>query len=415
MNRRNLFFALGLSLLTIPCAGWSAHRAQSTASPNAQNIAAARFAFGGNAAEVPAEFVEGLVFLPVRVNGSQPSLFELDSNAPMSSIDPRRAAELGLPSVPLPSGATASSASEIRSAVITLPGVDVAIPSLPTASKENFASLVGRAYQGTLGNDFLSRVIVEIDYARQTVRLYDPATYVYSGKGASFPLSFSGSMSLIHAKFSLPGQKTREGDFNIDTALNQSVVFTETFAQSHRLFSSHLRTIPDVYQPTDDNKQLLVGRIKTFDIGKYPAEEVIAAFSQSAPGAQREPKIAGAIGGRFLSRFIVTFDFPHQRLFLEPNSHFGDYAETDMSGLSIVARGASLKTFEIVRVEPHTPGAEAGLKKGDIIAAVDDEAAADLTLAELRTLFRQIGHQYKLLIDRNGQTQQITVKMRRLA
>lgn len=415
MNRRNFLFALLLLLLMIPCATWSAHQTQSTASQNTRNILSVRFALGGNAAEVPAEFVEGLVFLPVRVNGSQPSLFELDSNAFVSSIDPKRAADLGLPSVPVLSDASVSGASKIRSAVITLPGVDIAMLSLPTAGKENFASLVGRAYQGMLGNDFLSRVIVEVDYSRQTVRLYDPGAFVYSGKGASFPLSFSGSMPLIHAKFSLPGQKSREGDFNIDTALNQSVVFAETFAQSHRLFSSHLHTIADVYQPTGDGNQLLVGRIKAFEIGKYSAEKVIASFSQSVPGAQHNSKIAGIIGGKFLSRFIVTFDFPHRRLFLEPNSHFGDYAETDMSGLSIVARGAILKTFEIVQVEPHTPGADAGLKKGDIIAGVDEEAAADLTLAELRTLFRQIGHQYKLLIDRNGQTQQITVKMRRLA
>jgi C-terminal processing protease CtpA/Prc len=66
-----------------------------------------------------------------------------------------------------------------------------------------------------------------------------------------------------------------------------------------------------------------------------------------------------------------------------------------------------------VEVEPNTPAAAAGLQKGDIIAGIDDDAAADLTLSQIRDLFRQIGHQYVLLIERNGGTQKVTIEMRR--
>jgi serine protease Do len=85
-----------------------------------------------------------------------------------------------------------------------------------------------------------------------------------------------------------------------------------------------------------------------------------------------------------------------------------------MSGLSLVAKGVNLKSFEVVQVQPGTPAADAGIKPGDVIAAVDDEAAADLTLAAIRVLFRQIGHEYKLLIDRNGQSITVSIKMHRL-
>lgn len=85
-----------------------------------------------------------------------------------------------------------------------------------------------------------------------------------------------------------------------------------------------------------------------------------------------------------------------------------------MSGLSLIAKGANLKTFEVVQVQPGTPAADAGIQKGDIIVAVDDEAAADLALAAIRGLFRQVGHEYKLLIDRKGQSITVSIKMRRL-
>jgi putative serine protease PepD len=85
-----------------------------------------------------------------------------------------------------------------------------------------------------------------------------------------------------------------------------------------------------------------------------------------------------------------------------------------MSGLSLVAKGANLKSFEVVQVQPGTPAAGAGIQKGDIIVAVDDEPAADLNMAAVRDLFRQVGHEYKLLIDRKGQSITVSIKMHRL-
>jgi C-terminal processing protease CtpA/Prc len=137
-------------------------------------------------------------------------------------------------------------------------------------------------------------------------------------------------------------------------------------------------------------------------------------FSQSNSKSGANSKIAGQIGGDFLRRFAITFDFPHQRVFLDPNLQINHTAQADMSGLSILAKGANLKTFEIVQVRPGTPGADAGLKEGDVIVGIDEEAAADLTLSAIRDLFRQVGHEYKLLIDRHGQSLPITIKMRRL-
>jgi len=110
----------------------------------------------------------------------------------------------------------------------------------------------------------------------------------------------------------------------------------------------------------------------------------------------------------------VIFDFPHQRIILEPNLQFNHSIDEDMSGLSLVAKGANLKTFEVVQVQPGTPAADAGIRQGDVIAAMDDEAAADLTLSAIRDLFRQVGHEYKLLIDRKGQSLTISIKMHRL-
>jgi membrane-associated protease RseP (regulator of RpoE activity) len=406
MNSRNTRYLAPFLALLCASVGAPPGPAAQQASPPA------RFAFGGNAAQIPADFVRHLIFVPVRVNGSKTFLFELDSAAATSSIDPERAIQLGI------SLQTAGSASDsrgaVQNAVLELPGLQIPMTSLPAISRRKFAEQNGQPSLGVLGKDFFDRVVIEVDYVRQTVQLYDPSVFTYSGQGKSFPISFAGEAPLLRAKTEIVGHKTVDADFVLDTALDSAIVFYRAFTDAERISAAHFKTVSASYPELDDGAKILLGRLKGFQIGPYAVESPVAVFSQFNSSATANKKIAGAIGSDFLRRFTVIFDFPHQRIILEPNLQFNHSADEDMSGLSLIAKAANLKTFEIVQVQPGTPAADAGLRQGDVIVAVDDEAAADLTLAAIRDLFRQVGHEYKLLIDRKGQSLTVSIKMHRL-
>lgn len=286
--------------------------------------------------------------------------------------------------------------------------------NLAVAAKKDFAAQMGVPYQGTLGADFFARFVVVVDYSRQTIQLYDPATYTYSGAAKGVQGTFAGTTPIVKAKVSIPGQKTLEADFVVNTALDFPIVFSRAFTDDHRISSARFKTISASYPSVDGGAKILLGRLKTIQLGGYTIEDPVAAFSQSNPPSGQSKNVAGTIGAGFLKRFLVIFDFPHQRIILEPNLQFNKFAEEDMSGLSIIAKGPGLRTFEIVRVQPGTPGAAAGIHEGDVIAGIDDEPAADITLTSIRDLFCQVGHKYRLLIDRNGKTQEIVILMRRL-
>ncbi|MFZ3217897.1 MAG: PDZ domain-containing protein [Candidatus Acidiferrales bacterium] len=398
MNRRRAKYLLPCCILLC---GWAARPAspvqQSSAPP--QDSTAARFFFGGNAAQIPAVFLRNLIFLPARINAGKPFLFELDTAAEKSAAGRNQAG--------------ASSGDALPYAVLTLPGVQIPFVTLPVASPDDFAPQVGQVYQGTLGKDFLDRVIVQVDYVRETVQLYDPAVFTDSGEGKSFPLTFDGSLPLIRAKFEVSGHKSLQADFVLDTALDAGILFYREFTDSERISAAHFKTEAASYPEVDGGAKLLLGRLKSFQIGAYGLEDVVAAFSQQARQNGAGKKVAGAIGSDFLRRFSIVFDFPHQRVILTPNSNFNHDADQDMSGLSIIAKGSNLRVFEVVAVQPDSPGGKAGLQPGDVIAGVDDEAAADLSLSAVRDLFRQIGHQYKLLVERKGQTFTVPLQMRR--
>jgi PDZ domain-containing protein len=400
MNRLWIVYAFPAIALLLGLAAPPMPWTEAGATPTQQNSVLVRFAFGGNAAEIPAEFLENLIFLPGRINNGRPSSFLLNSTAAASSVAPGRLAELGL--------------TALENPVLSLPGVEMTFDALPALVEDNFAAQSARTYQGTLGNDFLRSVVAAIDYGRKTVRLYDPRIYKSSGGGASFPIKFAGGVPLVRAKLTLPGQKAREGEFIVNTALNASIVISEKFAEEHHLFSARLKTIPTSDPQINGGENIVIGRPKEFRLGVYSVEGAIAEFSPKEPLPGTGGEIAGMIGGGILRRFTVIFDYAHQQLIVAPNLHINELEEEDKSGLTIIARGPGLKQLEVATVQPGTPGAHAGIQQGDIIAGIDEEPAADLTLVGIRELFRTTGRTCKLAIERNGQTFQISISLRRL-
>jgi PDZ domain len=382
------------------CLCWVGYRsagAQTAASATQQSTPTAKFENGGNAAEVAAAFIDHLVFVPVRVNQGEPSLFELNTGARKSSIDPSRANELRL--------------GAVKSAVLNLSGLDVSFSQLAETSKANFAALLGRPYQGTLGNDFLATVVAEVDYARETMQLYDPDVYKYTGRGKGLRVTLADGLPVVKAKAVIEGRGI-DGDFVVNTALDAPVLIFQKYADAHRL-SLH-KPISAASMPIEGAEEATLGRLGRFQIGPYAVEAALVVFSRENPPVAHDARLAGEIGAEMLRRFGVVFDYPRQQIFFAPNSEFNSEDFEDMSGLTVTAGGPNLKKFQITDVRPYTPGSDAGLRKGDIIEGINGDAAADLSLADIRALFRQLGSPLDLVITRNGKTVKASLQMHRL-
>jgi len=378
---------------------------QPAQAPAVADPSAIRYSFGGNASQIPATFLSNLIFIPMQLNGGTPGFFLLDSSAEVTSIEPGAAP-----------GATGNALSY---AVLKMPGVQVPMVTLPVIAHPKFAEQFGQNVRGVLGRDFLSRTVVEINYNRQTLQIYDPASFTYSGQGTSFPVTMTPAGPAVRAKFEISGHKAFEAQFVVDTAVDYSFLFSRAFTDSQKISAAHFHSQEASDPQVDDGAKIFLGRVRAFELKPYTIENSIGAFSQQNLKGVKDSKIAGAIGGGFLRRFNVIFDLPHQRVILEPNLQINTLEDADMSGLAIVAKGNNLRTFEVVGVQKGTPGHDAGIQVGDVISGVDDEPAADYTLTELRDAFQKTGnetagHSYKLLVERNGQTLTLKMKMRRL-
>jgi C-terminal processing protease CtpA/Prc len=137
-------------------------------------------------------------------------------------------------------------------------------------------------------------------------------------------------------------------------------------------------------------------------------------LSQERTSALATDKYQGLLGAEIFRRYRLTLDFPGKRVFFEETPRAKEPYEFDMSGMFLVAEGADYRVFKVFSVTPGCPAEEAGVRKGDVLAAVDGVPAAKLTLEKLRATFREAGAAHELLLERGGEKKAVTIKLRRL-
>jgi membrane-associated protease RseP (regulator of RpoE activity) len=87
----------------------------------------------------------------------------------------------------------------------------------------------------------------------------------------------------------------------------------------------------------------------------------------SDAGNDDDPTQMANLGIQFLKQFNVDLDLGHDRVFLAPRADVPGF-DRDRSGARFDLEGDKLKA---VFVSPHSPAADAGLKMGDEVVAVD--------------------------------------------
>src|SRR6266478_5818327 len=190
-NRRlmALIVPLSIPLMLMPANGQQLQR--NSLAPQ-RPAPATVFVSATSALNIPCELSSNVIFLQVRVNGSEPLWFILDTGAAGSLLDTNRAKALGIKvsgggdieGV----GETSVAAGMAKNVSFSLPGVDFQSRVVVVLPLSNLNRYVGRVVDGILGHDFFSRFVVEIDYAARIINVYEPKSFQYSGTDDSIPL-----------------------------------------------------------------------------------------------------------------------------------------------------------------------------------------------------------------------------------
>jgi predicted aspartyl protease len=243
-----------------------------------------------------------LMMVQVRINGTEPSWFVVDSGAPHTIFDPTFAQVLGLKVESAPpitgtgSGKVAKSVTGPATMSLNDVKIDLAEPWVIDLSKVP----ISKEAKGLVGAELFEKFVVEIDPLQSAFTVFDPASFHYTGKGASIPLIVKDGKFFLEANLEVPAGKTATHKLRIDTG-SESSVNDEIVQQSAETRRSTLGG------GLGENFQSYSGVFTSVKIGPYVLNHVWG------PGGS--PPI---IGMEILRRFVITFDAPHGRIYLEP-------------------------------------------------------------------------------------------------
>lgn len=281
------------------------------------------FPFETDSVVVPLERSGGLLFVMVRVNGSAPLRFLLDSGAGANIIARSAADSLGLAvvgEIPVKGIAGYESAGYVQISSLAIGDVELVEQTIGAIElPPDITNSVGEI-SGALGYDFFSRLVVTIDFGAPQMIMYRPAFFnaradqIKKEGVYEFPLEFSGKIPHIDAK--LGGTV---GKFIVDLGNNLGIIVHHSFAEG-------LDALSPPPGATEIGRAAGVGGIinlvafelPEFSLGPLRMHNVPAVILAEGQGLSATRKIAGNIGLSFWKDYLLTLDYSSRRLFLSP-------------------------------------------------------------------------------------------------
>ena len=395
---------------TLKSAKFTPARPAPAYAPPPWQVADATIANAAGRTTVPFKLLNNHIYAEVRVNGAGPFLCIFDTGG-HDIITPETAKALTVKSEGQAPGTGAGEgvvnvgfAKDVIFQVGDLTMKDKAITVLPFEE----GGIEGFDEQGMIGFEVFRRFVTVVDYGARTLTFIDPAKFDPAGAGTPIHFQFYDHLPQVEGAF-----EGHKGLFDIDTGSRSELDLTHPFVEANGLVAKH----PKGIVATDGwgvggPARSYVTHATDLTLGPVRIEGLVVGFSIQKKGAFADPNYIGNVGSGLLKRFVVTFDYAHQTMYLKPlPAPVPDTDVFDRSGMWINSTASGLK---IVDVTAKGAAETAGLKTGDIITLVDGKPVGAIALSDLRRRMRDEapGTRLALTVVSEGKPRQVSLVLK---
>lgn len=379
----------------------------------------ARRPTAASSTSIPFEFAMRHVIVQVRVNGSRPLSFILDTGADAAIVQTDVAKEIGLKLEGTVNTGGAGPGTQVGSRVTNATWSLVGLEgfSQPVAFALPLPELshgMGRNIDGIIGGTFIRQFVMELDYVKRAITLHDRAAFQYSGRGEALPLEFTNGHPVVRATVTPLGGQPLERRFALDIGSSGALILHSPFVAEQNLPRPGSKTIRTIGAAGAGGRTVgRIGRVAALQLGSFTLENPITMFSEDKAGAFANPALAGNIGAQIASRFRLFFDYGRQRLILEPLDTLHDPFDRAFSGIAMRASGQDYGTITVREVLEQSPATDAGIEEGDVLLSIDGTPARTLTLPVIYDMFEK-PVSYAVEIQRGQKIIKVTLTPRRL-
>ena len=343
---------------------------------------------GDTQATVPFDMDDGEIGVGVRING-QPARVFLDSGASGIALSQQTATQLGLKTSGFLEARGYGGSTDLRPIRIDrfeVPGAiqltDVAAIAIDLPDTLN--SYFSRPLAGFVGYDLLAHFVVRVDFPKKQLTFISPAAFKpTAADGPALPIELDNDVPSVQAQIdALPPAR-----FLIDTGDEAVLRLYSPYVSDNGLDKKYPHGALTTGGGIGGVSRSRTTRIGSFHVAGVTFRSVPTDFSLDPKGGASQVN-AGSLGSALLSRFVVTFDYPHGRIFLAPAPEAREAFVTRTSGLTLRetkdAQGRS--HLVIAEIQSRSPASGAGLNAYDELLEVDGQPADRLGLEGARRL-----------------------------
>ena len=378
--------------------------------------AESRFSIAGGrtSTTLPFELIDNRVFVEVRINGRGPFHLILDTGASGFSIAAAAAQKLRLTVEDAGTGQGVGE-KEVRAGRAHLETVQIGDLRFENVETEvlggyDAVNVFGKKpVDGVVGLAVFEQVVARHDYIRKILTFTLPGQFSYRGTGVIVHFERPRQIPVVDAE--LDGV---HGKFGIDTGARSSLLLYGPFSEQNHLREKYDAKLEGITGwGIGGPVRSLLARAKELKIGDVVVRDLVIRLSTQKTGLTTSSAMAGLIGPDVLAQFDLTVDYPHRRIIFEKNQQYGQRDSYDRAGMWM---GQDGENFSVVDVIPGGPAAEAGVRQGDTILAIDGVPTRQLVLPDVRQRIRReaVGNRIALSLESNGKPRTALIVLRDL-
>ncbi len=364
---------------------------------------------GKKKVEIPFHYHHNFIILDVHLFGLIPAQLIFDTGAEHIILFKREYTDvLGVPydrRIPIMGSDLSREiyALILRNGLIEIDGLP-ARPHDMLVLEENYFNLdemIGIPIAGLIGGGFFKNFVVNIDYKRHKLVLYDPYEFTVPKDFVSLPLQIKTNKPYLNADAVLMDGTVVQVDLLLDTGSGVPLLLHNNSSPQLHLPQSYIRG--KLGMGLGGFLEGFIGRISTLNVGEIKFPFVLTSFQDidSSWLADRDKFRNGLLGNQLLSRFNLYIDYVRAIMYLKPTKLAQKPFDMDRSGLIILAYGAEFNQFVVRDVAPMSPAEEAGIKSGDVLVKFQGLPAHLYTLDGLNSILqKKVGKTIHLVIRR---------------
>lgn len=332
---------------------------------------------------VPINTIDGIVIVPISINGSVPLNFILDTGSPYTIITNVEAIQyfqlkkgkqinvsgLGRDTqnleayLSLNNTITIGKATSSEMKIVLLYDQDF-----------NLSGRIGLPVYGIIGYDLLKDFVVEVDYSKNKISFFNSQYFNTKKKYRKFepiPIYFRNNKPFVKLKSEISGKEVLL-DLLVDTGSWDALWLFEKNEENVAVPPIFI----DDYLGYGLNGEIhgKKARITSLKMGEYTLAEPTTSFPDSLSiSTINNQDRNGTLGSEILRRFTVVYDYSNQQIFIRKNRRFSEPFHYNLAGMELYQPYANLPYLEVVYIRKNSPADLAGLLKGDAIRLVNDK------------------------------------------